>query len=82
MLALVANSVLYLKSDEGTEIEYKEKGLEAFTYNKKGKEYTMSYYQAPEEALEDSEEMNLWGNKAYAVALKAAARKLKSGKNT
>lgn len=42
----------------------------------------MSYYQAPEEALEDSEEMNLWGNKAYAVALKAAARKLKSGKDT
>ena len=35
----------------------------------------MSYYQAPEEALEDGEEMNLWANKAYGVALKAAAKK-------
>ena len=82
MFALVANSVLYLKSDEHTENEFKEKGLEPFTYNKKGKEYAMSYYQAPEEALEDSEEMRLWANKAYVVALKAASRKAKRGKNT
>jgi DNA transformation protein len=75
MFALVADSVLYLKSDEELENEFKEKGLEAFTYNKKGKEYKMSYYQAPEEALEDGEEMNLWANKAYGVALKAAAKK-------
>jgi DNA transformation protein len=77
MFGLVADSVLYLKSDEETEKEFKEKGLEAFTYNKKGKEYKMSYYQAPEEALEISEEMNIWANKAYGVALKAAARKRK-----
>ena len=75
MFALVADSVLYLKSDEELENEFKEKGLEAFTYNKKGKEYKMSYYQAPEEALEDGEEMNLWANKAYGVALKSAAKK-------
>ena len=73
MFALVADSVLYLKSDEELENEFKEKGLEAFTYNKKGKEYKMSYYQAPEEALEDSEVMRLWASKAYDVALKAAA---------
>ena len=77
MFALVANGALYLKSDESTEDEYKRKGLEAFTYNKKGKEYKMSYYQAPEEALEEGEEMNLWANKAYGVALKAAAKKRK-----
>ncbi len=77
MFALVADSVLYLKSDEELENEFKEKGLEAFTYNKKGKEYKMSYYQAPEEALEDSEVMRLWASKAYDVALKAAAKKRK-----
>jgi DNA transformation protein len=78
MFALVADGVLYLKSDENTEKEFKEKGLEAFTYNKKGKEYKMSYYQAPEEALEDGEEMNLWANKAYGVALRASAKKRKN----
>ena len=75
MFALVADGVLYLKSDKETEKEFKARGLEAFTYNKKGKEYKMSYYQAPEEALEDSEEMNAWANKAYGVALRAASKK-------
>lgn len=75
MFALVADSILYLKTDKDTENEFKEKGLEAFTYIKKDKEYKMSYYQAPEEALEDSEEMNIWANKAFSSALRAASRK-------
>ena len=58
MFALVADSILYLKVDNETEDEFKSRGLEAFTYHKKGKDFKMSYYQAPEEALEDGEEMN------------------------
>jgi len=77
MFGLVADSVLYLKADKETETEFKERGLEAFAYSKKGKEFRMSYYQAPEEALEDSEEMNSWANRAYGVALKAALKKRK-----
>ena len=77
MFGLVADSILYLKVDQETEKEFKDKGLDAFTYNKKGKEFKMSYYQAPEEALEDVEEMNLWANKAYGAALKAASKKRK-----
>lgn len=77
MFALVANGVLYLKVDESTVTEYEDKGLVAFTYNKKGKKYKMWYYQAPEEALEDSEEMKYWANKAYGVAVMAAARNRK-----
>ncbi len=64
MFGLVADSTLYLKVDKETENEFKAKGLDAFTYNKKGKEIKMTYYQAPEEALEDAEEMNSWANKA------------------
>jgi len=75
MFGLVADSVLYLKVDEETKNEFEAKGLEAFSYNKKGKEFKMSYYQAPEEALESAEEMNFWVNKAYGVALKAASKK-------
>lgn len=77
MFGLVADSVLYLKTDKQTENEFKDRGLEAFTYSKKGKEFRMSYYQAPEEALEDGEEMNAWANKAYGVALIAASKKRK-----
>jgi DNA transformation protein len=77
MFGLVADSVLYLKADEETGNQFKAKGLEAFTYNKNGKEFKMSCYQAPEEALESSEEMTAWAGKVYGVAVQAAARKRK-----
>ena len=75
IFALIADGVLYLKSDEDMEKEFNLKGLEAFTFNKKGKEYRMSYYQAPEESLEDSEQLKLWANRAYRAALRAAEKK-------
>ena len=75
MFGLVADSTLYLKADKHSENDFKAKGLEAFTYNKKDKQVSLSYYQAPEEALEDNEEMNAWANKAYSAALRSAAKK-------
>ena len=75
MFGLIADNTLYLKTDNESVNAFKEKELEAFSYHKKGKELKMSYYQAPEDALEDSEEMNDWANKAYAAALRAAAIK-------
>lgn len=80
MFGLVVDSTLYLKADKETENEFKEKGLEVFTYNKKGKEFKMSYYQAPEETLENSEEMSSWANKAYSVALRSATKSRKKQK--
>jgi len=74
MFGLIADSVLYLKVDAETVNSFKDRGLDAFTYDKKGKQFTMLYYQAPDEALEDSEEMNIWANKAYAVALNASSK--------
>lgn len=77
MFGLIADSVLYLKADKETENEFKAKGLEAFTYIKKNKEFKMSYFQAPEEIFEDSVEMNIWATKAYHAALRAASKKRK-----
>ena len=75
MFGLIADNVLYLKADKEIENEFKAKGLDAFKYYKKGKEYNMSYYQAPEETLEDSEEMKSWANKAYSAAIRASLKK-------
>ena len=77
MFGLIADNVLFLKVDKQSESNFKTRGLEAFTYMKKGKEFKMSYYQAPEEVLEDVEEMNYWANLAYSAALRAAAKKRK-----
>lgn len=75
MFGLIADKTLYLKVDNESKPDFTGLGLEAFSYNKKGKEMKLSYFQAPEEALEDLEVMNLWANKAYGAALRAAANK-------
>jgi DNA transformation protein len=77
MFALIADSVLYLKVDEKTEKQFKTKGLEPFTYSKKGKLFKMSYYQAPEEVLDDIEKMNSWAKEAYNTALRVSSKKSK-----
>ena len=77
MFALIVDSVLFLKVDKQSESNFKARGLEAFTYMKKGKEFKMSYYQAPEEVLEEAEEMNYWANLAYSAALRSASKKRK-----
>ena len=77
MFALVTDSVLFLKVDKENESYFKVRGLEVFTYMKKGKEFKMSYYQAPEEVLDEAEEMNYWANLAYSAALRAASKKRK-----
>lgn len=75
MFALVADSTLYFKADKDNADDFIAKGLEVFSYSKNGKVVKMSYYQAPEEALEDSEVMNEWGNMAYGAALRVASKK-------
>jgi DNA transformation protein len=75
MFALIADNELFLKTDAESEDEFRERGLQPFTYNKKGKLIKMSYYQAPEEVMEDSDMMNEWGNKGYSAAVRAAMKK-------
>ena len=80
MFGLIADSVLYLKVGKDNKDDYIQRDLEPFTYNKNGKLMKMSYYQAPEETLEDADEMNTWASRAYAAALQAAAGKRKATK--
>ncbi len=75
MFGLIADRELYLKVDKGSENDFISEGLEAFTYSKQGKPFKMSYYQAPEAALEDADEMNIWANKAYEAALRKKVKK-------
>jgi len=80
MFGLIADKTLYLKVDKKSEADFSSLGLEAFSYNKNGKQMKMSYFQAPEEALENLDEMNIWANKAYSAALRAAVKKKKPSK--
>lgn len=74
--ALVAEDTLYLKVDDATRPEFEAAGLGPFVYAmKEGRKSVMSYYQAPEEALESPPVMAAWARKGYAAALRAAAAK-------
>jgi DNA transformation protein len=76
-VALVAFERLYLKADEQTRAAFEAARCEAFTYEgKRGEVHVMSYWSAPAEALESSDEMRPWARRAIEAALrtKAAAK--------
>lgn len=77
MFGLVADDQFYLKADEQNLDYFTELSLEPFTYLKQGKPFNLSYYRAPEEVLDDAEEMLLWANRSFEAALRANAKKPK-----
>lgn len=77
MVALLADKTVYLKVDDSNRADFEDAGMQPFTYYKNDKPYHMSYWQAPEECLEDIDAMREWGNKAVGAALRAAAQKNK-----
>jgi DNA transformation protein len=75
MFALVADDVLYFKTDEYTSAAFEERGLVAFTYERNGKRITMSYSEAPGEVLDDPDEMTAWANMAIDAARRSITKK-------
>ncbi len=65
MIGLVADDVLYLKSDKESEARYVSAGSQPFMYDKAGKLVKMSYYEAPPETLDDPDAMKEWAQTAY-----------------
>lgn len=69
MFAIVVEDVLYLKTSPASVGAYQARALPPFTYQKQGKLCRIAYYQCPEEALEDPEEMLKWAGLAFEAAL-------------
>lgn len=70
MFALVADDTLYLKADDVSRARFVDAGLEPFRYARKGKTLRMSYYAAPEDALEDAELLRDWARLAVDAAMR------------
>jgi DNA transformation protein len=75
MFGLIADDTLYLKADDGNRGAFAARGLGRFTYEAKSKPMSLSYYQAPPDAMDDPEALADWASAAYAAALRAAAGK-------
>lgn len=78
MFALVADNVLYLKTDAQNVEMFTNLQLGPFEYPKNGKMVKMSYYQAPEAVFEHTETAAEWAKLAFAAAM----RNQKPQKNT
>jgi DNA transformation protein len=81
MFALVADDVLYLKTDDDNRARFDDRDLPAFQYDKNGKRYSMSYNEAPGEVYDDPDDMLLWANSAIGAARRNAARNKPKRKN-
>ncbi|MDF1692011.1 MAG: TfoX/Sxy family protein [Zhongshania sp.] len=75
MFALVLDNTLYLKADAESRGDFDALGLQPFSYERGGRGIALSYFQPPEEALDDVELLLTWANGAYAAALRSAAAK-------
>ena len=64
-----------MKVDQETISDYEDMGLGPFVYEKKVKKMAMSYYQAPEEAMDSSSDLCEWAEKAYSAALRAKEKR-------
>lgn len=81
-IAIVADGVIYLKTDEATVPTFKAEGLQPFTYQaKSGERAVMSFWRMPDRLYDDSDELVGWARAALAAAQRAAARKSKPKAN-
>jgi DNA transformation protein len=76
MFGLVSKNVFYLKADQENRPDFVSRSLGPFKYKRKGKEYAMSYYQVPDEAIDDVTELCKWAKRAHDAAVRALESKL------
>lgn len=75
-IALIADGRLYLKGGGAHRDAFVQAGCEPFRFKTQdGRELSMAYWTAPEEALESPEAMRPWARRAMEAALVAANAK-------
>lgn len=77
MFALVAYERLYFKVDDQTRSRFAAAGSEPFVYEGKGKPIEMSYWTAPDDAMDDPDLFETWARLGVEAARRAAAAKPK-----
>ncbi len=65
--ALIDDDLVYFKVDDTNRPDFEARGMEPFRPGGPDGE-AMQYYQLPAELLEDSEELEIWVERALAVA--------------
>jgi DNA transformation protein len=74
-VALIIGDRLYLKTDDATRPRFEAEGCEPFVYDGHDGQVTVSYWSAPEDAMESPALMQPWARLAVEAALRARSRK-------
>lgn len=74
-VAIIAAGRLYLKVDAQTRPAFEAAGCAPFIYDAARKAVAMSYFSAPDDAIESVSLMQPWARLALAAALRARAAK-------
>jgi DNA transformation protein len=78
IVGIIVNDILFLKVGESNKDDYLQRGMPPFTYLRKGaKAASMSYYQVPEEILENKEDLLEWTRKSFIESKKAKSSRKK-----
>ena len=73
---LIDDDVVYFKVDDSNRAEYTRRGSKAFRpLADDPNAVSMSYFNVPEDVLEDSDEVRCWARKSVAIAAAAAVIK-------
>lgn len=75
MFALIARDTLFIKVDDDNRAAFEAEGMHPFTYTRKDGEGSLSYYEAPPDALESPEAIEPWAARGLAAARRAAGAK-------
>lgn len=75
IMALEVDGGLYLKVDAQTRPRFEAAGCRPFVYMGGGKPVAMSYWSAPDEAMDDPDAMTPWARLAMDAATRAATAK-------
>ena len=73
--AIVIDGRLYLKVDDENRPSFEAAGSAPFVYQVKGASIEMSYWHAPEAAMDSAEQMRPWAQLAIAAALRKPAKR-------
>ena len=73
---IVLDNTLYLKADDRNRGEFERAGSKIFSYSRKAKRATLSFFRAPEDALDAPQLMLPWAKSSVAAALRSRAGKM------
>ena len=71
IFGIIADDTLYFKVDDSNREEYYARGSKPFRYHNGKKETTMSYWEVPEEIMENRELLSEWIETSTDISRKA-----------